>query len=213
MEEISAERRLQDTWYLQEAIQRGHLIYNVKLKRVVIIYCGNMLLKYLLHNLALFCLCNLLHREKICDTYSNCHKISIKAIVINKRRFICLKIKMKMSNCLYVWLLQDEKCRHVPFKYFLINKLLKRYYFFILPESYYSAIVSQLKMPNVRREEPFCYITSPFTGLRILKRRMIKTGPSQGNVSYSPTLVSLPDRKSISINLRITSYPDTCTNS
>ena len=60
-----------------------------------------MLPKYSLYNLALFCLCNLLHREKICDTYSNCHKISIKAIVINERRFICLKIKMNISNCLY----------------------------------------------------------------------------------------------------------------
>lgn len=99
---------------------------------------------------------------------------------------------MNISNCLYeyVWLLQDEKCRHDPFKYFLINKLLRRYYFLILPELYYSAIVSQLKMPNVRREEPFCYNTSPFTGLRILKRRMIKTGASRGNVSHSPTLMS-----------------------
>lgn len=119
---------------------------------------------------------------------------------------------MNISNCSYVWLLQYEKCRHVPFKYFLINKLLRRYYFFILPELYYSAIVLQLKMPNVRREEPFCY-NSPFNGLRILKRRMIKTGASRGNVSHSPTLISLPNRKSISIDLRITSYTDTCTNS
>lgn len=59
-----------------------------------------MLPKCLLHNLALFCLCNLLHREKICDTYSNCHKISIKAIVINERRFICLKIKNEYKQLL-----------------------------------------------------------------------------------------------------------------
>lgn len=62
-----------------------------------------MLPKYLLHNLAQFCLCNLLHREKICDRYSDCHKISIKAIVIktfylskNKNEYKQLLVRVRV---------------------------------------------------------------------------------------------------------------------
>ena len=64
MEEISAERRLLDTWNLEEGIARRHLTYNVKLKHIVITYCKNILPIYLLHNLILFCLCNLSQRAK-----------------------------------------------------------------------------------------------------------------------------------------------------